>query len=461
MNILLIIYDNGSYASEFPLGMGYIAATLKKEGHKVTIYNQDVYHYPERHLKQYLDTNHFDMIGASFVAGYWQYSKMLSISKAVNESKYRDMLLYIIGGHGPAAEPKYFLEKSGADLVVIGEGERTILEVLKHPYWEKIKGIAFFNNDGDFYKTERRPLIKNLDSVPFPEWDLFPINHYVMSPFPNMKHADRTFPVLASRGCLFNCVFCFRLDEGHRVRSVNNVIEEIQQLHDKYNITYIAFYDELFMSSFKRVDEMCKGIIETGIDLRWCCDGRLNFARKDTLELMKKAGCVFINYGIESLDETVLKNINKHLTLKQIYDGIKNTLNVGISPGLNFIWGNPGDTKETLWKSIKFIIKHTDYSQFRTIRPVTPYPGCQLYDDAINKGLIKNVEDFYENKHQNSDLLTANFTNISDDEFYEELYEANRRLITNYYQHKIKESVAIAKKLYIDRDSNFRGYRHT
>lgn len=464
MKLLLIAYDNESHAGEFPLNLGYLASVSREAGHDVSIYNQDVFHYPKEHLKNYLDNNKFDVIGLSLVGGYWQYQKLLEISETINSSRHRKDFLYLLGGHGPMASPKYFLEKSGADICGIGEGENTILDILN--YYEfggnliSIGGIAYFDNE-TFIQTKPCKQIKNLDTIPYPAWDLFPVNHYVMSPFPRMRHTDRTFPVITSRGCPYNCVFCQHGFSGYRTRSVDNVLNEIQELHDKYNITYIAFYDELLMSSTRRVEEICGGLNKLDLNLLWCCDGRLNFASKKNLETMKDAGCVFINYGIESLDETVLKNINKHLTIQQIYNGIENTIDAGISPGLNFIWGNPGDNRDTLWKSVKFILKYTDYSQFRTIRPVTPYPGCQLYYDAVSKGMIKDVKDFYEKKHTNSDLLSVNFTDMSDNEFYKELYHANKILMTNYYNHQMNEAIQTAEKLYIKRDPNFRGYRHT
>ena len=129
MRVLLVVYDNESYIHWFPQGLGYIAAVLRREGHEVVIYNQDLHHYPDEHLTRYLDNNLFDVIGFSFIAGYYQYKKAIKISNAINASKRRPY--YIIGGHGPAPEPEYFLKKTNADSVVIGEGEITIVELLQ------------------------------------------------------------------------------------------------------------------------------------------------------------------------------------------------------------------------------------------------------------------------------------------------------------------------------------------
>ena len=236
-------------------------------------------------------------------------------------------------------------------------------------------------------------------------------------------------------------------------------MEEIKYLQKTYQINYINFADELLMSSVKRIGEICEAIIKNKLKFKWFCNGRLNYATPKILRMMKKAGCVFINYGIESFDDIVLKNMNKALTTKQIEEGIKSTLHSGISPGFNIIFGNIGENKKTLEKGVDFLLKYDDGAQLRTIRPVTPYPGSPLYYYAVKKGLIKDVEDFYENKHINSDLLTVNFTNMTDDEFYESLMRANIVLLKNYYKKQLSRMINITKKLYLSKDASFRGYR--
>ena len=226
-----------------------------------------------------------------------------------------------------------------------------------------------------------------------------------------------------------------------------------------YGVTYIAFGDELLMSSVKRTLSLCEAFIKSGINIKWSCNGRLNYAQPDVLKLMKKAGCVFINYGIEAMDDQILKNMNKILTTKQIIKGIEATLAVGISPGFNIIFGNIGENAETLNKGVEFLLKYDDGAQLRTIRPVTPYPGSPLYYYAIEKGLLKDCEDFYENKHINSDLLAVNFTDMSDHEFHEALLKANTRLLENYFCKKKQMMIEEAENLYLKKNSGFRGFR--
>ena len=461
MRVLLISYDNYSYIHEFPLGLAYIASALRNVGHEVEIYNQDVFHYTAPHLTDYLNRCRFDVVGLGFVAGYWQYRKFLEISNSINSSRYRP--IYILGGHGPSPEPEYFLKKGSTDVAVIGEGETIIvnlLDALEHKKnLSSVKGIAYVD-DGKVTITQRQEPINDLDSVPLPVWDLFPMDYYSLIRYPKMENKDRCFPVITSRGCPFRCSFCYRMMEGLRARSTESVIEEIDILKRDHNINYIAFHDELFMSSPKRIIEMCQALIKAKPNIKWYCDGRLNYAKPKILKLMRKAGCVFINYGIEAMDDRVLSLMNKKLTTKQIVDGIEATLTEGISPGLNIIFGNIGDSERTLQKDVGFLLKYDDHAQLRTIRPVTPYPGCDLYYYAIEKGLLKDVADFYENKHTNSDLLSVNFTDLPDDKFHQLLYNANKALLTNYYNHQLEKMISTAERLYLG-NASFRGYRQT
>lgn len=462
MRILLVVYDNDSYISWFPQGLAYIASVYRKAGHQVEIYNQDIYHWPESHLLNLLNRGKFDVIGLSAIGGYYQYRKVLKISEAINKAKNRPF--FILGGHLAAPEPEYFLRKTQADAIVIGEGEITAIELLealdKKRSLSSVNGIGYMEN-GKCIKTPGRKLIKNIDEIPFPAYDLFPIDQYALLRMPTIKNSDRCLPILSGRGCPFKCNFCYRMDEGFRPRSTENIIEEILLLKKDYNITYFAFSDELLMSSVQRTTELCESFTKAKLNIKWDCNGRLNYAKPDVLKLMKEAGCVFINYGIESMDEKALKVMNKALTVKQIIRGIENTLAAGISPGYNIIFGNIGETRESLKMGVDFLLKYDDHAQMRTIRPVTPYPGSPLYYHAIEKGLLKDCEDFYENKHTNSDLLSVNFTDLSDDEFHAALYEANEKLIKNYSAAQLKKTLETAENLYFNRDASFRGFRQS
>jgi anaerobic magnesium-protoporphyrin IX monomethyl ester cyclase len=463
MKVLFIAYDNESFLTSFPLGVAYLAAVLRNKGCEVSIYPQDVYHLPEEHLVNYLKNNHFDLVGVGVIGGYYQYRKLLKISAAIQSIPDRGFL-YVLGGHGPSPEPEFFLRQTGADAVVMGEGEVVMSNLVNAleagDSLAKVKGIAY--QDGDQVMiNQREELIKDVDALPWPAWDLFRMDYYTMMRDPGIRPTERCHMVFTGRGCPFTCNFCYRMDPGFRPRSAENVIEEMKILQRDYHVNFFEFQDDLFMISEKRVLDFCEKLLRANLGVRFICNGRLNYATREVLRTMKKAGCTFINYGIEALDDQVLENMRKKLTVEQIIKGVENTIAEGLHPGLNVIWGNIGDNAATLRKGVDFIIKYSTYAQLRSIRPVTPYPGSPLYYYAIEKGLIEGPEDFYERKHINSDLFTVNFTEHSDEECYQLLYEANKNLVNDYIDHQKQSYMAQLHKLYVEKDTSFRGFRQT
>ena len=475
LKILLVIYDNGSYMTWFPQGLGYVAAVLRQEGHELELYNQDIHHYPDEHLTYFLDTREkYDAVCISVIGGYWQFKRLVGLSKAIENSKNRPRL-YVIGGYGPTPEPEYFIQKTKADVVVMGEGEDTTREVfaalVNNSSYDNIPGIAW-REGNKVTVNPARPLIpaselENLDRIPTPAYDDFPMEYYRLLRMPNCNNTDFVQPVLSGRGCTFKCNFCYRMDTGFRPRTAEGILDEIEALQRNYGITYVAFSDDLLMVSKPRTMELAEAFIKyqerTGLKFKWDCNGRLNYCTPEILKTMKRAGCVYLNFGIEAFDNQILKNMKKGLNVEQIVKGVEQTYDAGISPGLNFIWGNLGENKKTLWKAVNFLKKY-EKLQLRTIRPVTPYPGSPLYHIAISKGLIDKADparDFYENKHTNSDLLAVNFTNLSDDDFHEALREANEELIKDHFCKKQESYISQNQHVYGTKDTEFRGFRQT
>jgi len=465
LKVLFVVYDNGSYDHVFPMGLGALSGVLKRDGHEITLWNQDMHHWPDDQLRIYLDENKFDVVVLSLIAGYYQYQKMKNLSKAINNSKNRPF--YIMGGYGPTPEPEFFLKKTGCDVVCMGEGEVTISKLMdaveNKTSLKNVPGIAWIKN-GKFQTTPRAPLIHDINSLPPIPYEIFPMHYYRMLRMPKVTATDFVFPLMSARGCSFKCTFCYRMDPGYRMRTPEPLLDEIEMLHKDYGVTFITFQDDLLMSSVEHTEAVCLEFLKRNLPVRWNCSGRLNYCSKELLQLMKDAGCTFISYGIESMDQKVLNNMKKGLRPEMIVQGIEDTLKVGISPGLNFIFGNKGDNKETIKKAVDFILQYDDFAQKRTIRPVTPYPGSPLYYDAIKMGLLDKdnpAEDFYERKHLNSDLIACNFTELSDKEFYECLRWANSTLMKNYYDRQKTSTLAQIDHLYDTKDASFRGFRHS
>lgn len=443
-NILLCSYDNGSHTPFFPINLAYLAHALMKAKHSVNLWLQDTKHEPEEVLTKILDKNKFDIVGLGFCAGYYQYRKAKKISQAVNASKNRERINYVLGGHGPAGAPEFFMEKMGANSIVIGDGEKALCDIAK----EGLRGLV----QGDPCMDDEAPI----DSY-FAMGDALSV--YRLIRWPTSNRTDFCFPILSSRGCKWNCSFCYRMREGFHERSIEAILEEIRWLHYHIGINHFQFADELLMSSVKRSEAICEAILALPFKIKWDCNGRLNYATSPLMSLMKKAGCSYVNYGIESLNQQVLNQMKKGLTLDMIHTGVEATLQANLSPGLNLLWGFPENSEGDLKEEVAFLKSYDPCHELRTIRPVTPYPGCHLFKKAIEDGLVENAENFYEVKHKNSDLISINFMDIPTDEAHRLLWSANRELVDNFYMRRLNETKKSASNLYLHGDVSFRGFR--
>lgn len=466
--VLFIIHDLYQDFNFFPLGIAYLAAMLKRANADVDIYCQDLYHYSNEQLAEYLDANDYDLIGIGFSAARFKET-ILGLCQVVNKHKKNAWL--VLGGHGPSPIPEYILQKTQADVVAIGEAEETIVELLKEKIkgtsnLKKIKGIAWRNKDRIYINPMRKPVMQ-LDTLPFPAWSLFPVDDYSRSIkiMQEQPIGEKSLVFYSSRGCINRCNFCYRMEKGIRARSINNVIKELEILVKDYGIKYFQIFDEMFILNKKRLFEFEEKLNKNGLEIYFFCDARVDLLDKEIIGILKRCGCRFLNFGLESANNKVLKLMNKNTTVEQNIRAVEMVLSFGgIGIGLNILWGNIGDTEETLRAGVEFIKKYDTYKQIRTIRPPTPYPGSELYGMAIQRGLLKGPDDFFE-KFKNSDLYTVNFTDIPKNRFYELLFEANKELILDHYSHtndNMEEAHGLIRQLqelYSGKNIRFRGVR--
>jgi len=455
-DVLFIIHDNFQYDNQFPLNIGYLASVLEKNGYSVEVYCMDVYHYTNNDLAKKLQENKYKIIGLNFLAARFRET-IVDLCKPIN--KYKKDAWFVIGGHCASAIPEYVLKETKCDVVVVGEGEEVILDVIKNKKDNVlIKHIIYGKQ------------IKDINKLPYPSWHLFPMDMYTTNiVFSGMEKDDKSFQMITSRGCINDCDFCFKTTKGIRLRDLNDVIKELMTLNKRYGINVIRFQDELFLVSKKRIREFADLLKKNNLKIKFTANARVDILDEETVILLKEIGCILLNIGFESSSQEVLNHINKNTTIEQNMKVLEICKKIGIGYGLNFIWGYPEDTKETLMKNVELIKKYNTYKQLRTIRYVTPYPGCGLYYEAISKGLIKDADDFF-NKFKNSDLITVNFTRYSDEECYKFLYDANVELINDHYinvdlplHDRLFDKMQVIEslhKLYFEKDVSFRGIRH-
>lgn len=368
-----------------PLGLAYLAAALEKAGHQVRIVDAKAESLSID--KVVLRVKEFNprIVGISSSTPDFCVSKLLA-EKIKSAGDYT----VLIGGPHVSAIPEETMQESCFDYGVIGEGEETVVELASAlsegngRNLADIKGIAFRDGKG-FIRTQPRPYIEDLDSIPLPARYLLPgITRYRYSWYRKLPTAT----IITTRGCPYQCVFCDRAVFGNRLRarSIPNILDEIELLVRKYKVRGLDIVDDLFVASPERISDFCSGLLERGLKVAWSCLSRTDIVSEGILKLMKEAGCWQIAYGIESGSQEVLRRIKKNITLKNIEDAVSWTQAVGIRRVGLFILGLPGDNEENMNHTLRFSNSlNLDRAVFFIAQP---YPGSEMFKTALAKGEI-------------------------------------------------------------------------
>jgi len=365
------------------LNLAYLSAKLKQEGHIVKIidaiapYNT----LSESEVKNIVEIYKPDFIGITLPIDY--------LPDTYDFIKYLSSIKIPIVAGGPHANclPEEVLNHS-VDIVVLGEGENTIIELtdyfLGKKKLEDVSGICYKSKDGSFKYTKQQPLIHDLDSIPFPDLDSFPIKNYTGS---NNPSSSPTFwSIFSSRGCPYNCTFCSShnvFGRNYRSRSPKNIVKEIEEVSEKYGAHMFAFQDDEAFIDKKRIIEFCNLIKEKKLNLKFSARMRIDNLDVDMLRNMKYVGFKRLAFGIESLNDETLLKVNKMYKVKNVFEGFEILKEVRFRAiHFNLIIGFPWETPEHLNKNFEEI-KKFDKSHLlfiSTVNPV-PYPGTKLYED--------------------------------------------------------------------------------
>ena len=376
-----------------PLGLAYIAAVLEKEGHTIKIIDMNEKKLNDDDLRANLKED-VDLVGITGMIT--EYQKILRIIDIAKDG-FPDRKV-ILGGPLATTLPQQLLEQSKADFIVIGEGENTtpaLIHAIEHGSdITKIRGIAYKKGEQIVINEPARQ-IDNIDTIPFPARYLLDMSKYIRNHFESFGFEIDGFDKIqstnltSSRGCPYNCTFCFKDMWGYkwRGRSAETIIAEMDLLNDKYNVNGFFFVDDLFVLDKKRVFEFASLLRKSGLDVIWYCNGRANLMQKDMLKAMHDAGCIGIAYGIESGNQSILDLMKKNITIDQAKSVVKWTKEIKIKAAGYFMIGMLGETKETIMDTINFA-KELDLD-FYGFSITTPLPGTELYTEAIKKGLIQ------------------------------------------------------------------------
>ncbi len=389
-----------------PLGLLYIAAYLEKHGFPVEVLDANLYDYTCERAAFEASKKSPDIVGVT--ATTVTLKSALNIIRAVRRAM-PGVVTMIGGPHVTYMPSETLAECPELDIVVIGEGEETALELarslegLSHVTGRgglrefigrisKVRGIAYRDPNSLVRYTPPRPLIQDLDSIPFPARHLVPFEKYVV-----WDRRESAGMIMTSRGCPFACNYCISsrmAGTKFRGRSAKNVVDEVQLLHERYGLKGIEFIDDLFMMSHKRAKEIASEIKARGLDILWSASSRVNTINEELIRELKKSGLSSLYFGVESGSQRVLDLMNKRITLEQVMDAFKAARNNKIFTIGSFMFGYPGETLDEMNQTIKFSKElKPDIAQFTIL---TPYPGTPLYDELKSSGLInRNGWDAY------------------------------------------------------------------
>lgn len=382
MKILLLQPNYDAHVVHPPLGLGYLASFLRREGHRVSIFDGTLKNATTKDFLLAISDFEPDLVGISVLTrGHGRAKKMI---RAMRESFAK--LPIVIGGTQVTAAPREVLSDLGADFAIVGEGELALLELVQalergKRNLEKIVGPY--------------PLIEDLDSLPFPAWDLMPPKSYRIAPILEPARAFPIAPIITSRGCPYNCSFCAsNVIWGRKIRfrSPENVLAEIKMLKEKFGAREIHFADDNFTMNIQRAEEICDLLIAEKINLPWQCPNgvRIDRLTLPLLQKMKKAGCYALGLGIESGNQEVLKKNNKNLDLNIVSEVLEKMKKVGIESYGFFILGLLGDTRATIKQTIDFALKLPfDKAWFNIL---TPYPGSSAFADWLDGRKFSEID---------------------------------------------------------------------
>lgn len=421
----------------FPIGLGYVVTAMERAGFNFDIYDLDALRPTDEQIDEYIKNKDFDVVAMGcMVTGYKHVKKLTEIIK-----KYKKDSIIIVGNSVANSIPEILMKYTKADIGVMSEGDITIVELLRAIEEEKpledVKGI-FFKKEDEVFFTPKREAIHDLNSLPRINYDLFDMKTYlakckynVTEPYPIPFEDIIELPINTARGCLFNCSFCYHVfkDKRYRVRSIENIAEEIKLLKEKYGLNYVQFSDELTLFSREQAHKFADGLLAANIKIYWqaCC--RAGLFKEQDLDLalkLKKAGCVELEYSLESGDPEILRAMNKMISIEDFTIQTKILKQAGITVSTSIVIGYPQETEESLKRTFDVCY---DSDVYPSAGYLLPQPGTIIYDYAKAIGKIPDEEDYVLKIGDRQDF-TLNLTGMPQEEL-ERLVRMNLKRIAD------------------------------
>lgn len=383
MKILLINPPGKTSFIAPPLGLMSLAASLRNSGYFPKILDYLIENFNEDSILK--NVQKADLIGITAVSPH--INNALNLASLIKK-EFPDKIIVLGGAHASLLPQETIKNNPFIDFLIRGEGEIRIIQLIEYIQnqrkLEELDGIVF-KKDGKIINLQPKQFIQNLDDLPMPAYDLIPFKKYSLYLQSQFQPA---ITMLTNRGCPFNCIYCSKPVFGSSLRTRNpeSILKEIIFLKENYNIKEIIFYDDSFTLEKEKIIKLCQLIIKNNIKINWKCETRVNLVDQGLLNLMKKAGCYMICYGIESGNQKILNILKKGITLEQIRKAVAITKKAKIKILGYFMIGIPEETEKNIQETIRFAKElNPDYAQFSI---ATAYPGTELYQIAEKQGKI-------------------------------------------------------------------------
>jgi anaerobic magnesium-protoporphyrin IX monomethyl ester cyclase len=369
-----------------PIGLAYLAAVLEKAGYDLTLFDCPALDIDHNSLRSKLESFAPDVIGLTAVTPTIE-SALKGAHVAKEASPNASVILG--GPHATFMDAQILGENPDVDVIVRGEGEETMLELLENlgnsGNLQTVSGISF-RKDGQIVRSPNRPYIQNLDDLPRPAYHFFKLDRY-------RSFGNSVLPILTSRGCPFQCSYCVSsrmIGKDFRARDPTRVVDELEWLRDRYNATAVSFYDDAFTYDEQRAMKLCDEIKKRKVGLPWDCQTRVDRISKGILVKLKEAGCQLVSFGAESGCQKILDSVNKKTTIELNETAVKLAKKTGLSVAISVIIGYPGETAETLGQTFDFIRRTKPDYVYLCL--ATPYPGTDLRKRLENLGWAMSPE---------------------------------------------------------------------
>ena len=445
---------------QLPVGLGYVVTVAKQAGYKFDLLDIDINRMTDDQVEQYVATHKYDVIAFGAIVTHYKWIKWFIHTI----KKYQPHATVVVGNSVGESVPEVLFATTPVDVVVHGEGEISMTEVLRaldagRPLGEAlepvvpvphtngsypatikgigVEGIVFRDRKGRVVNNGLRKAVPNLDDLPFPDWDIFDVERYIESCKMNVRGKTTLYPadeavvmpVHTARGCVHKCTFCHytQWHDPYRHRSPQSVIAEIRRNKEKYGANYINFWDDLSFYKLSLAERFVDELIEANLGIHWTAAVRADlFGRTDipyetrrrVAEKFRDAGAVVLGYSLESGNQEILKAMNKHIEVEYFAEQIKLLREVGGIVSLtSLVFGYPQETPETIAETMQ---RCWDLKVYPSPGFLLPLPATAMWKYAINHGYIKDPDVLLSTLTERQDII-INMTTMTNEQLYGEV----------------------------------------